>query len=409
MSNRTLVTFLGRSQSGGYRTATYRFPDGSETETAFFGIELAKKLKVTRLVILGTSGSGWSVLVEEAAKGSEHEDSRIKLLEAEADNNVDKERLEELAPLMTRWAGSKVEPRLIPYGKDSNEQQDILKTIAEAVKSGKVYFDVTHGFRHLSMLSFVSAFMLERLHSELQVSGIWYGAFEMTKENVTPAIKLVGLIHVQRWVDALSRFDASGDYGVFTNLLIEDGVDKSKANLLHAAAHFERVSNLNDARKKIKSFLPILDSPLSGASEMFRKQLKERLKWANEGSLAENQKTLAYTYLKRKDFIRAAQFALEALISRKCNELGEPDTKHKNRDKAKKSLNESANCSDEPLSEYYKQLNALRNMMSHGTKPEQPKSNRNLKNDNSDYVRILKNDNPDYVAGEFKKIFDKLL
>lgn len=64
MDKTTLVTFLGKGRDDpekGYRTATYRFPDGSNVRTSFFGMELAGYLEVSKLVILGTRGSQWGV------------------------------------------------------------------------------------------------------------------------------------------------------------------------------------------------------------------------------------------------------------------------------------------------------------------------------------------------------------
>lgn len=57
----TLVSFLGRARQApktGYRPATYRFPDGSQQTTPFFGLALRCVLAPNRLVLLGTGGSG---------------------------------------------------------------------------------------------------------------------------------------------------------------------------------------------------------------------------------------------------------------------------------------------------------------------------------------------------------------
>jgi CRISPR-associated DxTHG motif protein len=64
---------------------------------------------------------------------------------------------------MSRAAGRAVAPRLIPFGRDAAEQREILETIATAVPNGEVSFDLTHGFRHLGMVGFLSAFILGRV------------------------------------------------------------------------------------------------------------------------------------------------------------------------------------------------------------------------------------------------------
>ena len=76
--NHTLVTFLGRTRQDpntGYQRAKYRFPgERTPRETPFFGMALAGHLRPDAAVILGTSGSQWSVLVEHLA-GSRELDS----------------------------------------------------------------------------------------------------------------------------------------------------------------------------------------------------------------------------------------------------------------------------------------------------------------------------------------------
>ena len=86
-------------------------------------------------------------------------------------------------------------PHLIPFGENSEEQYAILDVVAEAVPKGAVSFDLTHGFRHLGMVGFLSAFMLERI-SSLNVRGLWYGALDMTRDGITPVLKLDGLVRV---------------------------------------------------------------------------------------------------------------------------------------------------------------------------------------------------------------------
>ena len=137
--------------------------------------------------------------------------------------------------------------------------------IADAVPNGEVSFDLTHGFRHLGMVGFMSAFMLEQVRS-LRVRGLWYGAHDMKDptSGVTPVLRLDGLTRVRRWLGALDKYDASGDYGVFSSLLIEDGVAEDKAACLERAAFYERTLNLADAARQIRTFLPILDTPPGG-------------------------------------------------------------------------------------------------------------------------------------------------
>ena len=380
----TLVTFLGKSRESkdtGYRQTVYRFPDGEKDRTAFFGLALSRHLKPDATVILGTCSSQWGVLVDHLAKGDQDEDARLRLLEAEDDGSVTQPLLDDVAPLMKQAVGGDVYPRLIPFGQDTDEQYAILKAVADAVPNGAVSFDLTHGFRHLGMVGFLSAFMLERVRN-LSVRGLWYGALDMTRDGVTPVLKLDGLVRVRHWVDALDRFDATGDYGVFAPLLIDDGVPKDKADCLRDAAFYERTFNVRDAARKIGTFLPVLDDQLTGASGLFQCRLAERLRWAKASALAEQQWELAHQYLNRGDFVRAAVFGWEAGVTHLCEARGvstveygpkreevvkdfEAELKRKKHSKERKDA--------------YWMLKNIRNSLAHGTRPWDKQSQAALK------------------------------
>lgn len=320
----TLVSFLGKNTGDpktGYRTATYLFPNGQKRLTPFFGRALAEELKPDRMVILGTAGSMWDVLVGHLADGPTDDEIWEQLMEAAQSSAVSAELLETATPQVARRLGLPVELRLIPYGRDSSEQTVILQTIADAVPKGGVVVDLTHGFRHLASLGLLSAFFLERM-KPLEVEGLYYGALDMTSEGITPVVRLDGLLVIQRWIDALDRFDQNGDYGIFAPLLVADGVAEDKARCLKDAAFHEQTFNISGARQKLATFLPLLDAGLAGTAALFEKPLRERLAWARDNNLYANQKRLASLYLDRRDFARAAIFGWEALVTRECDQRG---------------------------------------------------------------------------------------
>jgi CRISPR-associated Csx2 family protein len=367
----TLVTFLGRGRDvshAGYREATYRFGDGTSCTTNFFGLALAEHLKCDRLVMLGTSSSMWGVLVEHAAAEGEEEEARIALLDAEAAGRVDQALLDRLTCVLRRAAGREVMPCIIPFGRSDREQRDILETISRAVGDGQVSFDLTHGFRHLGMVGMLSAFMLERI-GRLRVRSLWYGALDMSEGGITPVLRLDGLNAIQQWVDALDRFDASGDYGVFAPLLEADGVPGDKARCLEEAAFYERTFNLSDAARRLRTFRTVLANPLSGAAGLFQGRLEERLRWIDEKDLTAQQRKLARQYLGRSDFVRAAVFAWEALVSGAC--VGYDWQNREKREAAVEAMDDKFNAPDcDPArADAYRTVRALRNALAHGTPP----------------------------------------
>ena len=387
----TLVTFLGRpnfaiGRDREYRLAKYCFPDREIRCSAFFGLALADYLDVNELVILGTSGSMWDVLVCSLAdqNGMTCEDQRNfdTLIEDVDAGTVANDLLASLKDTMSRAVERTVTPRLIPFAKDTDEQLEILQAVSKAVPDdGDVSFDLTHGFRHLGMVGFLSAFMLEQV-KRMNVCGLWYGALDMTHDGITPVLRLDGLSSVRRWMDALNRFDASGDYGVFAPLLKEDHVSPRCVQSLKGAAFHERTLNLSRAAKEIKRFLPTLNNPLQGASELFRHRLRARLEWAAKEDLAEQQCTLAYVYLERRDFMRAAVFGWEAQVTNECvrrfPELDPED--HDKRQQGLRRLRERLRRrrGEDPTRNAFFQLQDIRNALAHVNPPRNPEIRRIL-------------------------------
>lgn len=373
---KTFVTFLGRgrdSKTTGYREATYEFPDESKKRTAFFGLALAEYIQPDRIVILGTRSSQWGVLVENLASAGEEEDARLELIEAETKGIVSQKHLDKVTRLMRKAINCEVVPRLIPFGKDEIEQYNILDVVAENVHGGKLDFDLTHGFRHFGMIGFLSAFMLARVQ-ELTVENLWYGALEMTENGNTPVLKLEGLDRVRQWLDALNRFEATGNYRVFGSLLMKDGVDAEKAKHLEKAAFHERTLNLSAAAAEIRQFTPVLAGRLTGASGLFQQRLADCLKWADLDTLSKQQTKLARQSLDRRDYLRAAIFGWEAVITVVCEKKGIDAAALTNR----QQQNVQSEVQSWPLRdgqqdgdtrEACENLNQIRNALAHSSKP----------------------------------------
>ncbi len=385
----TLVTFLGRGEAP-YRRATYRFPDGGVKETAFFGLALTEQMKPDTVVILGTRGSQWGALVEHVAAHGD-EDARIALLDAETGSAVDQGLLDGVTPLMRAQLGCDVVPRLIPFGESLEEQYDILATIARVVPGGAVSFDLTHGFRHLAMVGFLSAFMLEHLRN-LRVEELWYGALDMTRDDITPALKLDGLVRVRSWVAALERYDATGDLRLIESLLVADGVPPDKAKCLADASFYERILNVPAAENRVRTFLHYLSErsePLGGASGLFREELEKRLRWVDQGSPWQKQRALACQYLERHDFVRAAMLGWEAYINRQYERNGW-DINQYDDDRRRAAIDELAEraSQDRRCGNLHRILNQIRNALAHTMRA--PKRIRGILNDPGNLRKSLR-------------------
>ncbi len=327
----------------------------------------------------------WGVLIEHFTKHDQHETLRLELMYAEGQSAVTQGLLDRVTGLLQESLAQELVLRLIPSGKTNEEQIGILEAIANTLgkQQNHLHIDITHGFRHLAIIGFLSAAMLHRLRALIHVEALWYGALDMTQNDITPVIRLDGLSAVQSWISALDRFDASGDYSVFAPLLQADGLPVDKANCLIDAAFFEATSQIPNAARSLCTLLPALEThSLSGASALFQDQLIKRIKWARGSDLAEQQRILALRALARGDLLRTTILGLESLISRRTQDAKLDPYDFKNRESESGKLQAEVNGNQHPdwLRNSYRNLKNLRNSMAHGTPPTIPHLQQLIKN-----------------------------
>ena len=357
----TLISFLGKSTltDTGYRKASYQIDDNIY-ETAYFGFALTEHIKPKKIILLGTAGSMWDVLIEAHAEDDDAENHRLKLLDLAEKQQVDESILQEVTPIIEKHLNCEVEMKIIPYARTTEEQIGILSTIASSIPDNEsIIMDVTHGFRHLPMLGMLAAHYLERIKNA-QVEGIYYGALEMTENNKTPVLNLKGLLQTMNWIQAITAYDASGNYGHFVEPLRQVGWTENECNNLHQAAFFERTTNIAKAKEKLSTINQALDKRNSSFLTLFGDVLQKRLSWWKKGSRAEWESTLAKDYFDRGDYLRSSIFLQEACVSNTLpkDQQGDFTEREDSRKKMQKYSRDSK----------FNMLTAMRNGMAHGIK-----------------------------------------
>lgn len=384
----TLITFLGKGRgesSSGYRTARYRFPDGRDQETAYVGIALARWLDAKRLILLGTGASMWDVLIEHLATAADEEALRLELMDAVASGSVDDALLARVRPIVERAVGRACVLAVIPHGRDDVEQQAILEVLSRQIRDReRVAIDVTHGYRHLSMIGFAAARYLQTTHRS-EIDGLYYGALDMSvsgPDGFTPVLRLDGLQRIQRWVESFARYDASGDYAAFADLLEADGLGPDLARRLKRAFYFERTLNVRGASLELRPLVEALRNRLGGPSELFRDRLRRALEWSQGDDLAEQQRKLAFQAWRRDDFLRAAILGIESFLTRETIDAGRDPMDFRAREEIDKRFQQALKDGEHPdwKRHAYWLLKNVRNAMAHGTPPDRKEHQQLLKN-----------------------------
>ncbi|MBF0152726.1 MAG: TIGR02221 family CRISPR-associated protein [Magnetococcales bacterium] len=374
--SKVLISFLGkvRRKEGSYDKTKYRFDSGDIEETRYFGQALTRQLRPDRMVMLGTSGSMWDVFFDDIGQGNEFIEERLAIVDEVDGNRVGEERLQGLTPLLEKSLETPCRLRIIPYGRDSKEQTRILEILASEVQErDEVFIDLTHGFRILPMLGLLSALYLQTV-KKARIGGLYYGAYDMRDGgNEAPVLRLDGLLSIADWIGAVDRYDQSGNYGVFADLLGADNPG-SPVETLKKAAFYERTSNSAQARDQVSTFHGWFKDAqdLPPAANLFREALEARISWFKEKDRAAREERLALDYLKRKDYLRAAIYGFEALVTRRCLEERMFPDNYDDREKADISLRSKSE---------FNILKALRNSMAHGISPKDANIKRALESE----------------------------
>ncbi len=159
------------------------------------------------------------------------------------------------------------------------------------------------------------------------------------------------------WVDALASYDKDGDYGVFAELLANDGMESGRATLLAKAAFFERTGNPVKAREALTSVFGSVESHKGPLGNLFRQELQKRISWHRRTSRHDWEQDLSDAYLERRDYLRAAIFLQEAWISREvCTQKGDINDYQERENARQRGKNDGA----------FDTLSKLRNAMAHG-------------------------------------------
>lgn len=329
-----LITLLGGASRQGYKPADYAFSANDVYSEKYFGLALAAHLRKTgrhanKMVVIGTKGSFWDNLVKLVLKEADAV-QLIDLTEKCVSNVVTEADLEQWKPaLLTRlyetYGVSEIDLIINDYARESRHQIRLISAIARMLEDGtRITFDITHAFRHLSMLSLLSAIILHRTkHIPIEV---YYGAFEAKgSDGKTPVLALDGLMRIVDWLAALSSYDKDGDYAVFAPLIEPWPGGKTKATLLREAAFHESIGNFEAAAQNLRDYMSVpLQRDDNSPMTIFAPMLEERFAWVGEEGLYKRQRRQAFDALKRGDFFRAAIWGVEAVITRLAVRMEKP-------------------------------------------------------------------------------------
>ena len=225
-----LITFLGTGignrtgeSKDKYMVTRYKMPDGTVFDaTPFIGLALNSYVKPDDIHILGTVNSMWPTLVEYL----QDENPSFEIDEALHENIYDTygdpsfgNYLDETGEYLSRLLKQKGQVKLHLHGylDDQNKMLLFLNELTNIFKQfDTIYLDITHGFRHIPVITMTALSYITALQPNLNIAGIWYASFESKKSttNTNEPARVIDLLPA--W-DMIEWFHAARDFVRFGN------------------------------------------------------------------------------------------------------------------------------------------------------------------------------------------------
>ena len=218
MNDKILITQLGL---GGYKNTNYIYPDGSDSKKTGYAFDaVIDKEKPNKLLLIGTSGSGWSDVLEWYSLDLPNEERKwadeIGQKIAEHKNTFsDWKSIENFIKEAANFEMVKI--AIVEPGSTQEQLEkypeillNAFKSVVDEKRNTKIIFDISNGFR--SMPLYITMFvryagLINR--SEIEYS-MYYGMYEASTNQGTPLVDLSAVSELTDWVNAISEFQGLG-------------------------------------------------------------------------------------------------------------------------------------------------------------------------------------------------------
>ncbi len=340
-NDKILIAQLGK---GGYQTTTYVDESGANLSTTGYGFDaIVRKENPNKLLLIGTTESGWKEIVEWYGKlkniTAEQEKNKEELF-ARLEKDVNKREENKKKNLRQRekvfeaeseiWAEieeyimdiakfEQVKIAIIPKGKNDEELVEYFDILREALqqitrkgKETEVIFDISNGFRSMPLYIMMIVKFVGLVNNETIKYVSYYGMFEAKDEqNRTPLVNLTKVTEMTEWINAISEFRNFGSVKALYQCLDMEKKDKTEEEkeeiqkIIQKFEEFDSAMNMNNLYylKKSIEYIESLDSnsmPLSQQAKVMLEDLGKDFKRRFIDTKYKLNERYEYTYILMK-------------------------------------------------------------------------------------------------------------
>lgn len=378
MSTRVLVSLLGSTRDGDYTKTRYVFTDGDEVETstitgALVGWHRRRRGGLHSAVVVGTRTSMWEALAEMVEAWPGQSALQEEIMDARLGQGVSDELLASWQEELSGYLGLPLTLLAIPECEQEEEQVQVIAALSDNVPQGHdLVLDITHGFRHLSVLLLAAARYLQAARS-CRLEEVYYGKFHGPGEPAK-VLPITGARTVLGLAEDMAAHRATGAFQPLARSL-GDALPG-----LEEAAFFIDTQRPHQRRRQLLQVLEALKADhLPPRVEVARHELKDLLQGLSSGNLEERQLNLARHALQAENYTSAVLVGFESMVTAASRHLLPPassgSSEHERREEGRKLLHQALRDrrSQSPEDwERYRNLTHIRNAIAHGA-PSQRK------------------------------------
>ena len=381
---KVLISLLGTGnkikndeRNNNYETTNYKIDNNLYENESFVSSAIIKHYNIERLFLIGTNKSMWDNVADEF---NSNESYTLGLIEKKDESTLMEKHLDELNDNIDKNLGNKKSKCfIVENGENEDELWAIFDKFIEIIDkidtNDEIYFDITHLFRSLSLMSFIMA-EFGKTYKKYKISGVFYGLLK--KNEPSSIINLSIFFELLDWSRAIANLKNYGNAFEIMKLLNDSDESKTLKNSFTNFSNALSISNmsaLQSSIKIIKSKISLFENSDNKIMNLISKDLKAFIQKldTDEDRLDLFQFKLSKWYAENKNYSMAYITLAEATVSAICRQENLDITEKNDRKQAQGILvkyndwNSSNTKEKEQLGKTYSAINKIRNNIAHKT------------------------------------------
>jgi len=391
---RVLIALIGtgRQASGDnlnnkYETTDYVLDNKLYKNLAFTSDAIIQHFNIERVYFIGTNKSMWDNLVERFGGDDEY---MLEILEKKESGILSEKDLEKLNLFIDsdlKGSGSKC--YIVKEGETEEELWEIFEKFLKIVDSIKgedeIYFDVTHLFRSVSLMSFIIA-EFAQIVLNMKIGGMFYGMLKKNEPSKLIDIKM--FFEFLEWAKAFEELDKFASLDKLVKLS-NGKISKNAYSIISRMEEAFNIANMSaiyNQIQRLKNHLNYFRENDNKIIKLLSPKLEHFVNIFDKKSLGDFQFALAEFFSQRNNSALAYIALAEAIVTKIAEKKGLKGielTKKENRDLIKKEIFEGFDKTLYPYNHYrrkfaelFSKVNDIRNNIAH-----QLESTKNPKHD----------------------------